>query len=74
MAPNPPAIPEPPLAGPQRFQWEYRVEDGMMNRRVDLASIGREGWELVSVVVAEGMRELYFKRPRRPLRTEASKP
>jgi hypothetical protein len=48
---------------PERIKWEYHIEEGLMNRKVDLANIGRQGWELVSALVAEGLREFYFKRP-----------
>lgn len=41
------------------MRWEYKIVYGTEN----LASLGKQGWELVSVVLAEGAEKLYFKRP-----------
>lgn len=52
------------IKNPPRPQWEYRTED---EGRADLASLGRDGWELVGVghrLMGEDrqLRILYFKR------------
>lgn len=41
--------------------WEYLTVD--LEAATDLAALGREGWELVSVVGAEAEARLYCKRP-----------
>jgi hypothetical protein len=48
------------------MKWEYLVEllpyKGILQQEV-LNSLGREGWELVTIVAFEGERTAYLKRP-----------
>lgn len=42
-----------------RVRWEYKVASDAAG----LSEWGSEGWELVSVVVLDGVEKLYLKRP-----------
>ena len=41
--------------------WEYLTVTG--DAETHLATLGREGWELVAVTAGDGGPTLYFKRP-----------
>lgn len=41
-------------------KWEYTIERNAHN---DLWRFGAEGWELITVIVTDGGRLYYFKRP-----------
>lgn len=43
----------------KRVKWEYRLSTD----RNEMAGLGADGWELVSVAVIEGLETFYYKRP-----------
>ncbi|WP_248930439.1 hypothetical protein [Paenibacillus hamazuiensis] len=45
------------MTAAQRWQYLIRTD------RSDLAELGLEGWELVSVTVVDGIETFYLKRP-----------
>ena len=43
-------------------KWEYRVDINIGEEDDEFDKLGREGWELVSVVFSNNNRLFYFKR------------
>lgn len=47
------------------MRWEYFVDvcDNIDELRGNMADFGKQGWELVTVVVANGYISAFYKRP-----------